>query len=87
LTLKLTSLTLSGVVRYLWKALSVLKPRLFLAQSCRNSAVRQVGSYLGYTGLGANPFGKAARDPTRTLGSVILAELFVPRLGQYEAFG
>ena len=28
--------------------------------------LQQVGSYLGYTGRGANPFGKAARDPLPT---------------------
>jgi hypothetical protein len=28
--------------------------------------VQQVGSYLGYSGRGANAFGKAARDPFRT---------------------
>jgi hypothetical protein len=26
-------------------------------------ALQQVGSYLGYSGRGAGPFGKAARDP------------------------
>jgi hypothetical protein len=28
--------------------------------------LQQVGSYLGYTGRGANPFGKATRDPKRS---------------------
>src|SRR5579883_224832 len=33
---------------------------------CRNVVLRQVGSYLGYTGRAAIPFGKAARDPKRS---------------------
>src|SRR5262245_30488488 len=28
-------------------------------------AAQQIGSYLGYSGRGANTFGKAARDPNR----------------------
>src|ERR1700757_3155612 len=40
--------------------MSAFGPRL------SNVVLQQVGSYLGYTGPGANPFGKAARDPTRT---------------------
>jgi hypothetical protein len=37
-----------------------------LAQGCRSAAMQQVGSYLGYTGRGANAFRKAARDPEAT---------------------
>jgi hypothetical protein len=37
-----------------------------LARGCRNVVPQQVDSYLGYTGRGANPFGKAARDPKRS---------------------
>ena len=29
--------------------------------------LQQVGSYLGYTGRGANPFGNATRDTHQTL--------------------
>jgi len=37
-----------------------------MALGCRNLAVRQVGSCLGYSGRGPNAFGKAASDPTET---------------------
>jgi hypothetical protein len=40
-----------------------------VARGCRNVVLRQVGSYLGYTGRAANPFRKAARDPKQTLNS------------------
>ena len=38
-----------------------------MAQGCRNMVLQQLGSYLGHSGRGANPFGKAARDPEWTL--------------------
>jgi hypothetical protein len=38
-----------------------------LARGCRNVVLQQVGSYLGYTGRGTNPFVKAARDPLQKL--------------------
>jgi hypothetical protein len=41
-------------------------PCRLLAHGCRLAALHQVGSYLGYTGRGANPFGKATRDSRRT---------------------
>ena len=37
-----------------------------MAHGCRNLAVQQVGSYLGYSGCGADALGKAARDPKRS---------------------
>jgi hypothetical protein len=37
-----------------------------LAHCRRNVVLQQVGSYLGYTGRGANALGKAARDPFAT---------------------
>jgi hypothetical protein len=41
-----------------------LRPPLPLLAHCRRNVVlQQVGSYLGYTGRGADAFGKAARDP------------------------
>jgi hypothetical protein len=41
--------------------------RLVMTRGCRNVVMQQVGSDLGYSGRGANPFGKAARDPIRKL--------------------
>jgi hypothetical protein len=46
------------------------------------------GQLSGHCGLriGLNGERPVAIDPTRTLGSLVLAELFVPRPGQYEVF-
>ena len=43
--------------------------RLFLAQCRRKLAAHQVGRCLGYTGRGADAFGKAAGDPKLTFTS------------------
>jgi hypothetical protein len=55
----------------------------FCARGCRNVVLQQVGSYLGYTGRGAKPFGKAARDPDVWSGRALqvdFAELAVSGL-------
>ena len=54
-------------LRGLSDRLSVPEPCLFLAHGCPNVAAQQVGSYLGYRGCVATPFGKAAHDPQRRL--------------------
>src|SRR5579872_6756923 len=41
-----------------------------MTRCCRSVVLQQVGSYLGYTGRVANPFGKASCDPTRTWPSL-----------------
>ena len=41
-----------------------------LAHGCRNLAAQQGGSYLGYTGRGADAFAKTARHPQETLRAI-----------------
>jgi hypothetical protein len=62
--------------------MSLIGPSRHIAPPRDLSRYRSIAEVEGRPTTGAGD----AIDPIRTLGSVILAELFVPCLGQYEVF-